>query len=344
MQLHSVKKGILLVNVGTPDSPAPQDVRKYLREFLMDPEVIDIPYVFRWVLVNWGILPRRSYVSAELYQKIWSGQGSPLLVHLNHLTREVQKTLGSEVSVKGAMRYGSPSIRAALESFREEKVDKLVVFPLYPQYSTAATRSAITEVRKQMENCGFAADVQFIEPFYSHPLFIQSFTGVIQRELQGYECDHLLFSFHGLPERQLKKLDSSGSHCLIAKNCCDKIEGPNLNCYRAQCEVTAREIAASLQISSDRYTVCFQSRLGKTPWIQPFTDEFYRILPSKGVKRLAVACPAFVADCLETLEEVQIRGKEEFQRHGGEDLKLIPSLNSDPAWVQAVSQIVSTRL
>jgi ferrochelatase len=334
-------KGVLLLNLGTPDEPSPSAVRKYLKQFLMDPYVIDIPLPLRWLLVHGAILPKRPVLAAAAYQKVWTERGSPLLFHLLDLTEKVQIQLGNSWKVQPAMRYGEPSLRQALNQLQKLNISELVVLPLYPQYSLAATESSIQECLKELKYLKWDVPVRFVKHFFESESFIKAFAAVARESLGGYSYDHLLFSFHGLPERQIRRTDSSGIYCLSSELCCDQMNEANQNCYKAQCYRSARLIAQELNLDSDRYTICFQSRLGRTPWIKPYTDDFYRELPKKGVRRLAVMCPAFVADCLETLEEVQIRGKEEFIRNGGEDLKLISSLNSSDAWANTVSQLVT---
>jgi ferrochelatase len=340
-----MKKGLLLLNLGTPDAPTPEKVRDYLREFLMDPFVIDIPFVFRWLLVHGAILPKRPALSAEAYRKVWTERGSPLLEYLHGLVEQVRAIApAARWEVKGGMRYGNPSLRSVLSEFKKDGIREVVVFPLYPQYSLAATESSVAATRPIAEELGLT--VRFVPAFYDAPGFIQAFAAVARESLQGYEFDHLLFSFHGLPERQVKKTDRSpaGSHCLQSADCCARITEANRDCYRAQSYATARALAKELGLTPDRYTVCFQSRLGRTPWIKPYTDQLYVDLAGKGVRRVAVMCPAFVADCLETLEEIQIRGREEFKKLGGQDLKLVPSLNASPLWARAVLELAEARI
>lgn len=332
-------KGLLLVNLGTPDAPTTDKVRSYLKEFLMDPFVIDIPFPFRWLLVHGAILPRRPAKSAEAYRKIWSERGSPLLEHLMSLCSQVREIAEpARWVVKGGMRYGNPSIRAALTEFKSEGISEVVVFPLYPQYSLAATESSIRATQRIARKVAAGMKIRFVPAFYQDPGFISAFAQVARDALQGSEHEHLLFSFHGLPERQIKKTDRTvkGAHCLQSADCCERISEVNRDCYRAQSYATARALAAQLGVGPDRYSVCFQSRLGRTPWIRPYTDQLYVELAGRGVKRVAVMCPAFVADCLETLEEIRIRGQADFQKLGGSELKLIPSLNASPAWARAV--------
>lgn len=337
------KKGLLLINLGTPDAATTEKVRIYLKEFLMDPFVIDIPYPLRWLLVHGAILPKRPALSAEAYRKVWSDRGSPLLEHLEDLVARVQElVVASEWKVLGGMRYGTPSIRRALEEFRDEGIDEVVAFPLYPQYSLAATESSMANTRKLAKRVAPGLKLHFVPAFYDDAGFIEAFAQVAREGLQGFDYGHLLFSFHGLPERQIRKTDHSAQgtkHCLESQDCCAVMTEANRDCYRAQCYATARALARVLGLKPEQYTVCFQSRLGRTPWIRPYTDEVYGEVAKRGVKRLAVMCPAFVADCLETLEEVQIRGRDDFRRLGGEDLKLVPSLNSSSAWARAVVQL-----
>ncbi|MEO7164658.1 MAG: ferrochelatase [Bdellovibrionia bacterium] len=341
---HSTKKrqGALLLNLGTPDAPTTVAVRAYLKEFLMDPYVLDIAFPLRWLLVNGAILPKRPAQSAALYRKVWTDQGSPLLTHLQDLKAKVQnqfhKLNEGGWLIESAMRYGKPSIETALRSFKAAGIDDVIVIPLYPQYSLAATESSVAKCTELFQKIIPGGTLSFVPPFYSQSIFIDSFVEVFKKSLINFSYDHLLFSFHGLPERQVKK--TTNNFCFSQDSCCSEITEANQNCYRAQCYATAKLLAKGLGIPGDKYSVCFQSRLGRTPWIRPYTDELYRELPKKGVRRLAVACPAFVADCLETLEEVQIRGREEFIQSGGEELKLIPSLNSSGSWVQAVADML----
>lgn len=342
--------GILLLNLGTPDGaasvgPSAGQVKTYLREFLMDPFVIDIPFVFRWLLVNRLILPKRSEQSAQAYRKIWTKRGSPLLFHHLDLVEAVRKTFadeGAPVCMEGAMRYGSPSIGEGLSKLKAQGVTDILVVPLYPQYSLAATESSLQVCRRWAALHAPGMNLRFFPAFYDSARFIGAFSQVARENLEGFDYDHLLFSFHGLPERQVRR--AGGASCLEKGSCCDEIGEKNTRCYRAQCFSTAKELARGLGLSPDRYTVCFQSRLGRTPWIKPYTDFVYRDLAKKGVKRVAVMCPAFVADCLETLEEIGIRAREEFVSLGGEDLRLVPSLNASAVWVSALTEMLRESL
>jgi ferrochelatase len=328
--------GLLLLNLGTPDAPDTSAVRRYLREFLSDPRVIDINPVGRFLLLELVILPFRPARSAEAYRKIWTDRGSPLLFHSRDLTERVRERLGPRWHVALAMRYGKPSIAAALDELRQAGVDRIVVLPLFPQYASSSTGSALEAVMGVAGQQWNVPRLSVIEDFYDHAGMIDAFVAQGRPVIEDIRADHVLFSFHGLPERQVQKSDDTGRHCLIADDCCARITTANRNCYRAQSFATARLLAARLGLTSDGYTVCFQSRLGRTPWIQPYTDHVLDQLAAAGKKRLAVFCPAFVADCLETLEEIGIRAREQFQAAGGEDLALVPSLNSTPAWADAV--------
>jgi len=331
--------GILLVNLGTPDEPTTPAVRRYLKEFLMDPRVIDIDGFSRWILVNLLILPTRSKKSAAAYQKIWTKRGSPLRFNTEDLGQALQAKLGdSEFAVKVAMRYGHPSIRSALEAFTAMKVDSIRVLPLYPQYASSSTESTQDEVLKQSRLIEACPPVQFLLPFFDHPGYVKGFAEIGQPLLESFRPDHILFSFHGLPERQILKGDIGGNYCLKRPDCCAEIVPANGLCYRAHCFRSAQAIAEQLGLAPEKFTVCFQSRLGRTPWIQPFTDILLDELVQQGKLRIAVFCPSFVADCLETLEEIGIRGRNQVWSQGGE-LLMIPSLNSNPTWVNALAEM-----
>ena len=328
--------GLLLVNLGTPESPKPEDVRPYLREFLSDPRVIDIGTWKRWLLLNLFILPFRPRRSGDAYEKIWTERGSPLLFHTQDLADKVQKRCGEGVVVDVAMRYGNPSIPDALLSFRRRAVDRIVVFPLYPQYSSAATGSSIEKVFAEASKSWNTPFIQIVPPFYAHEAFIDASVKVARPVLDAAPWEKVLFSFHGLPERHCVKSDDTGAHCLKSEGCCDRIVEANRNCYRAQCFATARALSAGLGIPEDRRIVCFQSRLGRTPWIRPYTDEIVVELAQRGVKRAVIFSSAFVADCLETIEELGIRAVESFKKAGGESLRLVPAVNAADAWADGV--------
>jgi len=330
------KQGVLLVNLGTPEAPEAGPVRTYLREFLNDPRVVDINPIGRWALLELIILPTRPAKSAEAYRKVWTDEGSPLLVFSQALTDKVAAAL-PEAEVVLAMRYGSPSIADGLAKLRKAGCDELIVLPLYPQYAASSTASTIDKVYAEAARAWKPPFITIVPPFYDDPRFVDAFARVGRSVLDALEPDHVLMSFHGLPERHILKSDpTQGQHCLASEGCCDVIGPNNQMCYRAQSFATARLIAEALEIPKAQFSVAFQSRLGRTPWIKPYTDDVLVELAQHGVKRLAVFCPAFVADCLETLEEIGMRAKEDFVAAGGEALELVPSLNATAPWVETV--------
>jgi ferrochelatase len=328
--------GYLLLNLGTPDAPTPAAVRRYLREFLSDPRVIDINPVGRKLLLELVILPFRPKKSAAAYAKVWGAEGSPLLTLSRALEVKVREAMGPGQLVELGMRYGRPSIPEAIERLRQAGATRLVVAPLYPQYSSSATGSSLEAVFAELARRHVVTPVAVLPAFYEDPGFISAFAAVGAPVLGREKPDHVLFSFHGLPERHVKASDHSGSHCLQSAGCCDAIGPANRDCYRAQCHATARALAGRLGLAPGSWSICFQSRLGRTPWIKPYTDVVLDELAKDGKKRLCVFCPAFVADCLETLEEIGMRAREQFVAAGGESLALVPSLNASPAWVDAL--------
>jgi protoporphyrin/coproporphyrin ferrochelatase len=334
------RKGLLLVNLGTPDAPHTGPVRRYLREFLSDPRVVDIHPVGRWFLLNFIILPFRSPKSAHAYRTVWTEQGSPLMVHSKALTAAVAERLSGQYEVELAMRYGNPSLPDAVARLRAKGVTEFTVLPLYPQEAASSSGSSLARTYEVLSEPWDVPNVRAVPAFHSHPAFLDAFTEVARPVITGMRADHVLFSFHGVPERHIRKSDPSGKHCLASQGCCDVLTDANRHCYRAQCFATARGLASRLGLGPEGWSVSFQSRLGRTPWVKPYTDVVLPELAARGVKRLAVMCPAFVADCLETVEEVAIRGREQFLASGGEELNLVPSLNSHPAWVDTVVQLV----
>lgn len=371
-----MKHGLLLINLGTPNSTDSADINRYLREFLTDKRVIDIPALLRYLLVYGLIIPFRAKKSAHAYKLIWSEQGSPLLFHSQNLVCELQKTIGSHYKIALGMRYGNPSITQALDSLKE--CEAITVLPLYPQYSSAATGSSIEEVMRIISAQTVIPSIHLIRDFYHHPDYIYSQAQLIKTSFNNNNPDHLLFSYHGIPERQLHK---SGCNIICPEICtpismnnrqlaklamtreeqvdieCDtqdssagfmeQLPAPvefgtrsNHACYKAQCYQTSFLLAQALRLLPDQYSTSFQSRLGKIPWIKPYTEEMLNGLANKGVKHLAVVCPSFTADCLETLEEIGIRAKEQWHQLGGEQFTLVPSLNSNEQWVKAISNII----
>jgi len=328
--------GLLLCNLGTPDHPCPGSVRRFLRQFLSDPRVLDINPVGRWALLNLIILPLRTRKSAAAYQKIWSERGSPLLWHGKDLVAAVRERLGPDWAVEMGMRYQNPSIASALDKLRKAGADQVVVFPLYPQYAVSTTGSTVAELLRVAAQSRSPPSLRFVEAFYADLGFIDAFAAVGSPILKTEEPDHVLLSFHGLPERHLRKSDSTGRHCLARADCCDRIGPENQACYRAQCFASARALADRLGLPEGSWSVSFQSRLGRMRWIQPSTDAVLSQLAADGKKRVVVFCPSFVADCVETLEEIGIRASQQFVAAGGERLTLVPSLNATSAWVDAV--------
>ena len=328
--------GLLLCNLGTPDAPTPAAVRRYLRQFLSDPRVLDINAVGRWMLLNLLILPLRPRKSAAAYQKIWTERGSPLLWHSEDLVTAVRERLGPDWAVELGMRYQKPSIAAALEKLSKAGVDRVVVFPLYPQYAVSSTGSTVAELFRIAAQAWAPPTLTFVDAFYDDAGFIDAFAAVGGPIVKAEEPDHVLMSFHGLPERHMRKTDPTGRHCLAHADCCDRIGPANRACYRAQCFATARALASRLALPEGSWSVSFQSRLGRTPWIHPYTDVVVPQLAAAGKKRMVVFSPAFVADCLETVEEIGMRAKDQFIAAGGEQLTLVPSLNATPVWADAV--------
>ncbi len=332
--------GVLLINLGTPKSPSVKDVRAFLGEFLRDPYVIDASPVFRWLLLNFIILPFRPRIAAAAYQKIWTTQGSPLLFHTRHAAEKLQNHLGTNFLVRYALRYGAPSIESTLTAMVNRGFNRLIVIPLYPQYASSTFDSTKAAMLEAVQKISKDINVTMAEPFYNDPGFIDSFVAQGKKAMAGFSSDHILFSFHGLPESHIRNSESVKNYCLKPGfSCCDKITEANAKCYRAQCVQTARNIAEQLNISPSNYSVAFQSRLGRTPWVRPYTNEVIPQLASSGKKKLLVFSPSFVADCVETLEEIDIRGRESFLKTGGKLFMLVPSLNAEDHWIEALAEI-----
>ncbi len=332
------KTGALLINLGTPEAPEPGPVRRYLREFLSDPRVIDINPIGRWLLLNLIILPIRPARSAAAYRKVWTPQGSPLLVHGRDLTAAVQQRL-PDWEIRLAMRYGKPSLREGLAALRAAGCDRIVAMPLYPQFASSSTGSTVEALYAEVGRHWNTPFVTVVPPFYEHPGFIEALSERGRPVLDELDPEHVLFSFHGLPVRHVTKSAPSGC-CRVDETCCAAITPENQNCYRAQCFATARALAKELGLDQDDYTVSFQSRLGRTEWIKPYTDVVIEEMAKRGVKRLAVFCPAFVADCLETLEEIGMEADKSFREAGGDRLELIPAVNATDRWADGVAALL----
>ncbi len=333
-----MKKGVLLVNLGTPDSTSVPDVRKYLREFLLDKRVIDIPTIPRNLLVNGIIAPFRAPKSAAEYRKLWTEQGSPLKVYSESMVALLQNMLGEEYVVALGMRYQSPSIASGLEKLIEQDVESILVVSLFPQYASATTGSVVDKVMEIAKNWQIIPNISFVNKFFDHPLFIQTIVERAKEQMTSDHYDHYVFSYHGLPERQIIK-GSVKEYCKLG-TCCNTYEKRNQYCYRAQCFQTSYLIADALELKPEQYTICFQSRLGKTPWIQPYTEDVVIDLAKKGKKKVLAFSPAFVADCLETTIEIGETYKEDFEHHGGEKWQLVESLNEHPLWIECLKQLV----
>jgi len=332
------KTGVLIINLGTPDSPSVADVRKYLREFLMDRRVIDIPFWRRFFLINLIIAPFRAPESAKGYHELWTDKGSPLKVYGIELEGLLQQALGEDFLVKLAMRYQSPSIKSVLSCFKDKGFKQLVIIPLYPQYASSSSGSTMEEVMSVLKGWEVIPEIKLISQFFDHPLFIQSCVEIGQKYMAQENYNHYLFSYHGLPEHQILK-SSCDNYCRLG-DCCSVFHSKNQYCYRAQCFETTRLLVKALGIKKEDYTICFQSRLGKTPWIKPYTDEVIKQLAGRGIKKVLVFSPAFVADCLETTIEIGVEYKKLFLENGGEVWHLAESLNTHPAWVECLKQMV----
>ncbi len=333
-----MKTGILLVNLGTPDSPSTSDVRKYLKEFLNDPRVIDIPALSRWLLVNLIIVPFRSPKSAKLYSEIWRKDGtSPLLYYSIRQKELLRESMDKDYQIELAMRYQSPSLEENLQKFNKPVFKKIIIFPLFPQYASASTGSVHEKVMQIVSKWEVIPEIEFIGNFCNDEDFIQSFVEC-GKKYNHAAYDHILFSFHGLPERQIRKSDCN-NHCL-KENCCSSLNENNYSCYRAQCHSTARLIAEKLNIPENKYTICFQSRLGRDPWIKPYSDKIIEERALKGDKKLLIFAPAFVSDCLETLYEISVEYDELFKKYGGEKAELVESLNDSPHWIATMKKII----
>lgn len=336
------KTGVLLVNLGTPDSPAVPDVRKYLREFLMDGRVIDIPLIPRALLVNGIIAPFRAPKSAKTYREVWTENGSPLKYYGEVAERELQKILGNDYVVKLAMRYQSPSIVDGLKQFQQLGLTDIIVIPFFPQYASATTGSVHDKVMEVVRGWQIIPEIKFVSSFLDHPKFIEGFVQNARKYMDVYDYDHFVFSYHGLPERQIRKGDVTKDVCKLG-TCCDTLHSMNQYCYRAQCFETTRRLVRALEIPEGKYTTCFQSRLGKDPWIQPYTEDLVKELPKKGMKSVLAFSPAFVADCLETTIEVGEEYKELFEENGGEHWQLVESLNDSSIWIELLADLVKSR-
>lgn len=330
-----MKKGVVLMNLGSPNSTSVKDVRHYLNEFLMDKRVIDIPFLTRLLLVKGIIVPFRAPKSAHAYKRIWTETGSPLI----NLTKQLQISLQQHISepVEIAMRYGFPSPETAFDNLIKKVPDleEVILIPLYPHYAMSSYETAAEYAKEIHQKKKYPFKLNIIKPWYNEPAYIEALSESIRPYLET-EFDQLLFSFHGVPERHIRKGDITGRHCLSVTDCCHHASPAHDFCYRHQCLITTEMVVEKLKIPKNKYNFSFQSRLGRDEWLKPYTAKLLQSLPADGVKKILVVCPAFVSDCLETLEEMAIEGKETFLQAGGESFTLIPCLNAHPMWVKTL--------
>lgn len=332
-------KGVLLVNLGSPDSPDPKDVKKYLGEFLMDERVIDVPYWARTLLVKGIILNTRPKASAAAYQKIWWEEGSPLIVISERLKSKIQQQ--TDIPVALAMRYGSMTIKKGIQELVDKGVDEVFLIPLYPQFAMATTETILVLANEIRESHFPNIKISDLPAFYNKPDYIKVLSNAIQKSLSSKDLDHILFSYHGVPERHIRKSDVTKSHCKIDGSCCVTPSKAHEFCYRHQCLEVTRLVAEQLNLEKDTYSTSFQSRLGFDPWLQPYTDLTIERLGKQGIKNMAIITPAFVSDCLETLEEIAMEGEEIFHEVGGENFTTVPCLNDDKEWVDLLSKWIN---
>ena len=334
------KTGVLLINLGTPDDATWPAVRKYLSEFLNDPRVIDIPWLARKLLVNGIIVPFRSFSSTKIYKELWTEEGSPLIIHGNSVKEKLQAQLGEEFGVHLAMRYQNPSMEKVMGEMRLKNYKKLIIVPLFPHYASASSGSAMEKAMRIMSKWWVIPEISMISQFWDHEGYINAFVARA-KQYNIKEYDHIMFSYHGLPERHVDKVYEDGTPC-ADHNCENEITEDNKYCYKATCFATTRLLAEKLNIPEEKYTVAFQSRLDKK-WLTPFSDEVVEERAKMGDKKLLAFSPAFIADCLETTVEIGIEYQEIFEEHGGEKVQLVESLNDHPIWVNALKQMVRER-
>lgn len=331
-----MSKAVLLVNLGSPDSPSVPDVRRYLNEFLMDGRVIDVAWPIRRFIVG-TILISRPKESAHAYEKVWTKEGSPLVVTSRHVQASLQKRVS--VPVELAMRYQNPSIESAIKSLAGRGADDVLLIPLFPHYAMSSYETAVVRVREVAAKLAPQMKITVQPPYYNAPDFIAALVASAEPFLKDY--DHLLFSYHGIPERHIKKSDTTGCHCLSRPDCCEVASPAHATCYRAQCYQTTAAFVAKAGVPAGKYSVSFQSRLGKDPWLKPYTDYELVRLAQEGKKRMLVICPAFVSDCLETIEEIGMRGCEDFLKASGKEFTRIPCMNEHPAWIDALEKMTA---
>ncbi len=335
------QRAVLIVNLGSPDSTAVPDVARYLREFLGDDRVIDRPgsRFVRSVLVNGIIVPLRSPKSAHAYEQVWTEDGSPLVTISKSVQQKLAVKLGPATPVYLAMRYGNPSIASVVAQIAADGIDELLLFPQYPHYAMASWETVVVRVMEEIAEVGRTIRVQTVQPFFADADYIET-VHTVSAPFLAQPHDYVLFSYHGLPERHMRKADSSGAHCLTVPDCCNTCSPAHATCYRAQAFATTRALTRRAAIPADKHSVSFQSRLAGEPWLTPYTDEEFERLPKAGVKRLLVMSPAFTADCLETLEELQQQGRDAFLAAGGESFQQIPCPNDHPAFIDFLANRV----
>ena len=329
-------KGVLMVNLGSPKSTDPKDVKTYLDEFLMDGRVIDLPYVLRAILVKGIILNTRPKQSAKAYKKIWWEEGSPLIVLSERLQKKIDDF--TQVPISLAMRYGEPSIKNGLQELHDKGVDEVLLLPLYPQYAMATTETILALAEELRQEFFLTMKFTTVPPFYNHPDYVNVLSKSIYEKIKDLDYEHLLFSYHGVPERHIRKSDITKSHCKMDKSCCETPSPAHQYCYRHQCKETTRLVAEALNLKEGTYSTSFQSRLGFDPWLKPYTDRTIEKLALDGIKNMAIVTPAFVSDCLETLEEIAMEGEEIFHESGGQNFTFIPCLNDRQDWVKTLSR------
>ena len=329
-------KGLLLINLGSPDSTSISDVKKYLDEFLMDKRVIGKSYIFRWILVKLIILNFRPKKSARAYKKIWWKEGSPLIVLSRRLFKKVSDLM--QIPVALAMRYGSISIYNGLKELNDKGVDEFIILPLYPHYAMSSYETVVEKVKEEVKINFPENKIKVIEPFYDDPKYIELLSLKIKDTIKDIEYDHILFSYHGIPVSHLKISDPTNTHCYKAKNCCSVDSKAHKTCYKHQVTITTELVAKYLGLEREKYSISFQSRLANEPWLKPYTDSELERLAKEGKKNMVVVTPAFVTDCLETLEEIVMEAKEEFLEAGGENYYYVPCLNDDDNWAKLISK------
>lgn len=333
------KKAILLANLGSPNSTSVKDLKTYLNEFLMDERVIDIPYIFRYLLIRGILVPNRASKSAEKYKTIWTENGSPLI----HTTVQLAKLVESETGLPTyvCMRYGDPTAQSAMEKIVNDhpQTEEVILLPLYPHYAMSSYETAVVHVEQTHEKGGFPFKLSVVPPYYKDNQYLTALANSIKPYLEK-EYDRILFSYHGIPERHLRKTDPTGSHCMKCENCCERPSVAHEYCYRHQVLETTKRVTDLLNIPPNKYSVSFQSRLGPDKWLEPSTSGELKRFPGDGIKKLIVVCPAFVSDCLETLEEIWVEGKEDFEKAGGETFEVVPCLNINPEWVKTIDHLI----